>query len=116
MPAFHTRSKTTAKAAMTSPPAQNTRSHCTSRIPKPNPTLATRMVRMKKDVHHALAVMDKTTGNLPNYRQLIRHPDYHADWTKSPTNEFIRLSNGVSGHVKGTNIIKFVHKKDIPHN
>lgn len=42
--------------------------------------------------------------------------DYHADWMKSSANEFCRLANVVGGHVKGANTIKFVCKKDIPHN
>ena len=29
-------------------------------------------------------------------------------------NEFGRLANGVGGCVKGTNTIKFVHRRDVP--
>jgi hypothetical protein len=115
-PAFNTWSKTTAQVAMMASPAQNTRSHHVSHIPKCKPTLAKCMVWMKKDVQHALAVMDTTTGNLLNYRQLIQHHDYHANWTKSSANEFGQLANGVGGLVKGTNTIKFMYKQDIPHN
>jgi hypothetical protein len=57
--------------------------------------------------------MDKDTGRLLNYRQLLQHPDYQEPWTKSSANEFGRLANGVRGHVKGTNTIKFIRKKDI---
>jgi hypothetical protein len=70
---------------------------------------------MENEVHRALAVMDKTTGKLLNYRQLIRHPAYHADWTLSSANEFGRLANGVGGRIKNpTNTIKFIPKSAIP--
>ena len=58
--------------------------------------------------------MDKTTGKMLNYRQLIRHPDYHADWTRSSANEFGRLANGVGGRIKGTNTIRFIPKAKVP--
>jgi hypothetical protein len=44
----------------------------------------------------------------------LQHPDYQEPWTKSSANEFGRLANGVRGHVKGTNTIKFIRKKAIP--
>jgi hypothetical protein len=65
-------------------------------------------------VHQALAVLDKATGKMLNYRQLLNHPAYHTDWTLSSANEFGRLANGVGGRVKGTNTIKFIRKSDIP--
>jgi hypothetical protein len=58
--------------------------------------------------------MNKTSGKLLNYRQLLHHPAYRDDWTKSSANEFGRLANGVGGWVKGTNTICFIHKKYIP--
>ena len=33
-------------------------------------------IRMENEVQQALAVMDKETGKLLNYRQLMRHPKY----------------------------------------
>ena len=74
------------------------------------------MKRVEKEVHCALAVMDKDTGRLLNYHQLLQHPDYQETWTKSSANEFGRLANGVGGRVKGTNTIKFIRKKKIPQN
>jgi hypothetical protein len=77
--------------------------------------LRQRLHRVQNEVHRALAVMDKTTGKLLNYRQLIRHPAYHADWTLSSANEFGRLANGVGGRIKNpTNTIKFIPKSAIP--
>ena len=54
------------------------------------------------------------TGKLLNYCQLLRHPAYHEDWTISSANEFGLLANGVGGRVKGTNMIRFICKCDIP--
>ena len=58
--------------------------------------------------------MDKTSGKMLNYRQLIRHPDYKGPWSLSSANEFGRLANGVGGRIKGTNTIKFISIADIP--
>ena len=35
-----------------------------------------RFTGMENEVHRVLAVMDKDTGKLLNYRQLLRHPKY----------------------------------------
>jgi hypothetical protein len=72
------------------------------------------MAWVKKEVHYAFAVMDKDMGRLLNYHQLLQHPDCQEAWTKSSANKFGCLANGLGGHVKGTNTIKFIHKKNIP--
>jgi hypothetical protein len=46
------------------------------------------MKRVDTEVHRALAVMDHNTGELLNYRTLLRQPEYHNDWTTSSANEF----------------------------
>jgi hypothetical protein len=69
---------------------------------------------LERKIYKALAVMDKATGNMLNYCQLLRHPKYSADWQLSSANEFGRLTNGVGGRVKGTNTIKFIKKSKIP--
>jgi hypothetical protein len=74
------------------------------------------MAKVETEVHRALAVMDKTTGKLLNYRQLLPHPDYHANSTKSSANKFGHLANGVGGRVKGTNTITFICKNNILKN
>ena len=79
-------------------------------------TFNRRMTRLENEVHEALAVMDKETGKMLNYRQLIRHAKYKEVWTKSSANEFGRLANGVGGRIKGTNTIKFIHEREIPTN
>ena len=74
-----------------------------------------RMQRVENQVHKALAVMDKKSGKMLNYRQLLRHPDYKKDWSLSSANEFGRLANGVGRRIKNpTNTIKFVRYEDIP--
>eukprot|EP00804_Cyclotella_cryptica_P027244 CCRYP_014352-RA/>CCRYP_014352-RA protein AED:0.30 eAED:0.30 QI:0/0/0/1/1/1/2/0/568 len=67
-------------------------------------------------VHKALAGLDKSTGKLLNYCQLLRHPVHHGDWTISSTNQFGRLAQGVGGRIRGTDTIRFIHKADIPHD
>jgi hypothetical protein len=112
-----TRARTAELAKLHAPPAANTRSRHQSRIPVPTAkvtSLAKRLCSVENKVHQALAVLDKATGNLLNYRQLLHHPAYNADWTLSSANEFGRLANGVGGRVKGTNTIKFIRKSDIP--
>jgi hypothetical protein len=117
-PAMNTRAKLAAKTSLAAPPALNTRAR-TSKLRQPTQaasTLRQRLTRVQDDVHRALAVMDKATGKMLNYRQLIRHPDYNADWTLSSANEFGRLANGVGGRVKGTNTITFIPKAAVPPN
>ncbi len=59
--------------------------------------------------------MDKDSGKLLNYRQLMRHPKYRAPWGLSSANEFGRLTNGVGGRIKNpTNTIKFIHRHEVP--
>ena len=59
--------------------------------------------------------MDKKSGKMLNYRQLMRHPDYKGPWSLSSANEFGRLANGVGGRIKNpTNTIKFIRLTDIP--
>jgi hypothetical protein len=69
---------------------------------------------MENEVHKALAIMDAETGMVLNYRQLMQSKKHKETWKKSSANEFGRLANGVGGRIKGTNTIKFVHRRDIP--
>ena len=50
------------------------------------------------------------------YRYLIGNPKYRALWRKSYGNELGRLTQGMTGRVKGTGTIFFVNKGDIPAN
>ena len=62
-----------------------------------------------------MAVMDEETGQLLNYRQLLRSAKYKKQWSISSANEFGWLANGVGNRIKNpTNTIQFIRKKDIP--
>ena len=69
---------------------------------------------MENEVQQALAVMDKETGKLLNYRQLMQHPKYKKAWKMSAANKFGRLAQGVGGQIKGTNTIFFIHQHEVP--
>ena len=62
-----------------------------------------RFVQMENKVHQALAVMNKQTDQLLTYCQLMRNPKYKKAWNISAANEFEQLTQGVGGHIKGTN-------------
>lgn len=69
-------------------------------------------------LHCANSVIDKTTGKPLEYRHLIAHedPQVQEDWNLSGANEFGRLAQGVGGHTKGTNTIRFIYKHEVPKN
>ena len=50
------------------------------------------IAQLDNDFHKALAVMDEYTGNILNYRQLMRKPKYKKKWSTSSANEFRRLA------------------------
>ena len=56
---------------------------------------------------------DKNTGKLLNDRQLLVHPKYKKEWSVSSANEFGQLAQGVSGRIKGTNTVFFIHESEI---
>ena len=64
--------------------------------------------------HMANAVLDKETGEMLEYRQLLRNPKYSKPWYHSSANEFGRLAQGIGGRVNGTNTLFFVHKHEVP--
>ena len=76
--------------------------------------LSKHIEQMGNKVHKALAIMDTETGKVLNYRQLMQSQKHKETWSKSSANKFGRLANGVVGCVKGTNTIKFIHKRDVP--
>jgi hypothetical protein len=47
-----------------------------------------------------MAVMDKDTGKLLNYRQLVNRPKYKKIWSLSAANKFGQLANGIGRHIK----------------
>jgi hypothetical protein len=73
------------------------------------------ITRLENKVHLARAVMDKDTGKLLNYRQLMNSPKCKKAWSLSAANKFRRLTNGIGGHIKNpTNTSEFISKHEIP--
>jgi hypothetical protein len=64
---------------------------------------------MENEVQQALAVMDKETGKLLNYRQLMRHPTYKKVWGTLAANKFGQLAQGAGRQIKETNTRSFIH-------
>eukprot|EP00804_Cyclotella_cryptica_P004359 CCRYP_017999-RA/>CCRYP_017999-RA protein AED:0.23 eAED:0.24 QI:0/0/0/1/0/0/4/0/900 len=62
------------------------------------------------------AVLDQETGELLEYRQLLKHPRFKDVWNRSAADKFGRLAQGVGGRVKGTDTIRFIHKHEVPQN
>ena len=62
----------------------------------------------------ANAVLDETTGDLLEYRHLIRHPVYQEVWGKSMGKEIGRLAQGLDGVVEGTDTLDFITRDEIP--
>ena len=61
-----------------------------------------------------MAVMDKVSGKMLNYRQLMRHPNYKGLWRLLSANKFGQLENGVGGRIKHpTNTIHFIQKEEM---
>jgi hypothetical protein len=67
---------------------------------------------MENEVQQALAVMEKDTGWLLNYQQLICNLKYNKAWNLLAANKFGCLAQGVGNRIKGTNTIKFIHKHE----
>ena len=117
-----TRSRAAAQRQANTPPARNTRSQvrrrgCANGVRRLPRRASRRFQRMQNEVMRALAVMDKKSGRMLNYRQLLRHPSYRGEWSLSSANEFGRLANGVGGRIKNpTNTIRFIRKEDVPHS
>jgi hypothetical protein len=64
----------------------------------------------------AAAVMDAETGEMMEYRHLIRNKKYKKVWGHSFGNEIERLAQGMPGRVEGTNTFFFINYDKIPTN
>ena len=60
------------------------------------------------------AVLDTDTGELMEYRHLMKKPKYCNLYGNSYAKEIGRLDQGMPGQVTGTNTIFFINKKDVP--
>jgi hypothetical protein len=78
----------------------------------PTESIADRVKRRRME--SAAPVLDHETGQLLEYRALLRHPKYKDAWTLSAANEFDRLAQGKTGRVKATNTLTFISKSEIP--
>ncbi len=59
--------------------------------------------------------IDGETGELLQYRHLIKSPKYKKDWFISAGNEVGRLAQGMpSQDIKGTDTLFFIQKSELP--
>jgi hypothetical protein len=90
------------------------RHHSESRQTTEPESIAERVARRHREA--ANPVLDKETGQLLQYRQLLKHPKFKEAWNLSAANECGRLAQGVGNRIKGTDTIFFIHKWEIPPN
>jgi hypothetical protein len=60
------------------------------------------------------AVMDLETGDMMEYRHLLKNPKYREVWSKAFGKEIGRLAQGQEGVVDGTDALDFIHPDDVP--
>ncbi len=77
-----------------------------------NESIADRVARRRREAAHA--VLDQETGELLEYRRLLKHPRFKEVWNRSAADEFGRLAQGIGGRIKGTDTMRFIHKREIP--
>ena len=80
--------------------------------PVPNESIADRVARRRREAAHS--VLDHDTGQLLEYRQLLKNPKFKEIWTRSAADEFGRLAQGIGGRIKSIHTIHFIHKREIP--
>ncbi len=72
------------------------------------------ITQLESKVHQAISVMDKDTGKLLNYRQLMNSLKYKKVLSLSAANEFGQLANGIGGCIKNpTNTIEFIFQHEV---
>ena len=76
--------------------------------------LASRKFPTQLFVEMANAVLDSTTGDLLEYRHLLKNPKYSKTWSNAMGKEVGRLAQGLEGVVDGTDTMDFIAKHDIP--
>ena len=60
------------------------------------------------------AVLDEDTGELIEYRSIMKNPKYRPLYSNSYAKEIGRLAQGIPGLVEGTNTMFFIDKIDVP--
>ena len=58
--------------------------------------------------------MDEETGDLLEYRHLVKHPNNKKVWGGALGKEVGRLDQGLPIIVEGTNTLNFIFKNEIP--
>ena len=58
--------------------------------------------------------MDDDTGELMEYKQLMKHAKYKQTWGRAFGNKIGRLAQRIPGRVKGTNTFFFIEQNQIP--
>jgi hypothetical protein len=76
--------------------------------------LASRRFPMQFLCEIAGAVMDEDTGDMLEYRHLVKIPKYRVVWTKAFGKEIGRLAQRQKGVVEGTNALYFIPYADVP--
>ena len=75
---------------------------------------ARRSFKLEVLIDFAGSVLDAKTGNVLEYRHLIKRPKYKDEWGYSVGNEIGRLAQGMPGRNNGTNTLFFIHKSEVP--
>ena len=76
---------------------------------------ATRTLPRQMFADMANAVLDPDTGDMLEYRHLLKSEKYSKRWNHSAANEFGRLAQGIGGRIKNpTETIFFIHKHEVP--
>ncbi len=60
------------------------------------------------------AVLNKETGEIMEYRHIMKSPKYRNLYKNSYRKELGRLAKGIPDVVKGTNTIFFINRADVP--
>ena len=60
------------------------------------------------------AVMDDETGDMLEYRHLVKSPKYRDTWSKAFGKEIGRLAQGQEGVTEGTNALFFIPYEQVP--
>ena len=60
------------------------------------------------------AVLNQETGEMMEYRQVMKNPRYLELYEKAYAKELGRLSQGIPGLADGTETIFFIDKKNVP--
>ena len=118
----------TSKPPQSETPAENTRSRGFSRMGTQEAILsaikisstavtpqmlASRRFPMKLLCEMAGAVMD-SSGEMFEYRHLMKRDEYRVLWGKATGKEIVRLAQGLKVIVEGTNTIYFINKNKVP--